>query len=358
MFVFVQITNVGADAGPFTLTANNGATVLPPNTFTAADLIAGQTVILSNSNATIITITSSGLCTNSIPVVINPLTTTTTTAAPCATAICGQTFEGFGYLYNWYAIFGAGAQTNAGRNLGGIVNINQPYTDERNQWVVPSDDDWNGLIGFIDPAHNPTVNGFQSPIAGGKLKTNCITPFTQNNGVWNLPNSGATNEYLWAGIPGGSRNFDGSFSNINNFGYWWSSTEFNINPDQAWYRSLVYNLSGIGRSRLNKIYGLSIRLVRPATTAELFLSDGTTSNQNPLLPHYIGNSRTYITVKIGNQVWTAQNLVDTTYNNSLVIPEVTNDATWNGLTTGARCSYNNASITPDQGQIALCGVPI
>jgi hypothetical protein len=116
--------------------------------------------------------------------------------------------------------------------------------------------------------------------------------------------------------------------------------------------------SGATRGNLEKTFGFSIRLVRPATTYELSLADGTTSNTDSSLPHYIGNSITYITVKIGNQVWTTQNLIDTSYNNGVVIPEVTVDATWFGLTTGARCSYNNGSITPDQGQITLCGVPI
>jgi len=49
----------------------------------------------------------------------------------------------------------------------------------------------------------------------------------------------------------------------------------------------------------------------------------------------------YQTVRIGNQVWMAENLRTKTYNNNTIIPEVTDAIAWAGLTTGARCAYNN-----------------
>lgn len=266
---------------------------------------------------------------------------------PCAEAICGQTYEGYGYLYNWYAIFGANVQTNGGRNYGGIVNTLQPYSDERNQWRVPSDQDWTDLTTYLSG----------ESVAGGKLKTICTSPFMINNGLWGSSNVGATNQVNWAGVPGGSRRLlDGStFTAINSIGSYWSSNEQDINT--ARYNNLVGALASVFRdfSGGYKQDGKSLRLVRPATLLEQGLADGTTSNQNPSLPHYIGNSRTYITVKIGNQVWTAQNLIDDQYNNAVSIPEITDDAAWGSSTTGARCSYNNGTITPDQGQIELCG---
>ena len=259
--------------------------------------------------------------------------------------VCGETYEGYGYLYNWSAIFGAGAQTNGGRNVGGIVNTSQPYSDNRNQWRVPSDADWTTLTTYLGG----------EPIAGGKLKTTSTFALTTSTGLWEAPNTGATNEESWSGIPGGYRQTDGSFAEIGNDGSWWSSTGFT--PSDAWSRFMYYNLSSVGRVGSEMAWGFSLRLVRPATTAELSIPDGTTSNENLSIPHYIGNSRTYITVKIGNQIWTAQNLIDDKYNNGVAIPEVTDNTAWSTLTTGARCSYNNGSITPDQGQIELCGMP-
>jgi len=49
----------------------------------------------------------------------------------------------------------------------------------------------------------------------------------------------------------------------------------------------------------------------------------------------------YVTIKIGDQWWTAQNLIVTRYRNGDPIPEVTNPYEWEDLRTGARCIYDN-----------------
>jgi len=49
----------------------------------------------------------------------------------------------------------------------------------------------------------------------------------------------------------------------------------------------------------------------------------------------------YQTVKIGDQVWMAENLKVTHYNNYDPIPNVTDSAQWISLRTGAYCSYDN-----------------
>lgn len=50
-------------------------------------------------------------------------------------------------------------------------------------------------------------------------------------------------------------------------------------------------------------------------------------------------------VKIGNQIWKAKNLDVTTYRNGDPIPMVSDNATWEKLTTGAWCYYDNDSAT-------------
>ena len=50
--------------------------------------------------------------------------------------------------------------------------------------------------------------------------------------------------------------------------------------------------------------------------------------------------------RIGNQIWTAQNLKVKKYRNGDLIPQVQNDTDWAALTTGAWCYYNN---DPTQG---------
>lgn len=49
----------------------------------------------------------------------------------------------------------------------------------------------------------------------------------------------------------------------------------------------------------------------------------------------------YKTVKIGNQIWMAENLKVTKYRNGNPIPNVTDNTAWSLLTTGASCDYNN-----------------
>jgi uncharacterized protein (TIGR02145 family) len=63
------------------------------------------------------------------------------------------------------------------------------------------------------------------------------------------------------------------------------------------------------------------------------------SDCSPIVMDYDGN--TYFTVKIGDQCWMAQNLKVTHYRNGEAIPNVTDGATWSGLTSGAYCEYIN-----------------
>jgi len=49
----------------------------------------------------------------------------------------------------------------------------------------------------------------------------------------------------------------------------------------------------------------------------------------------------YSTVKIGNQVWMAENLNTTKYRNGDPIPNVTSDTAWYLLTKGAFCNFDN-----------------
>jgi uncharacterized protein (TIGR02145 family) len=60
----------------------------------------------------------------------------------------------------------------------------------------------------------------------------------------------------------------------------------------------------------------------------------------------------YKTIQIGTQTWMAENLRTTKYRNGDVIPEVTINASWKDLTSGAYCNYEN---TTDLDKIATQG---
>ena len=53
----------------------------------------------------------------------------------------------------------------------------------------------------------------------------------------------------------------------------------------------------------------------------------------------------YNSVKIGNQIWMAENLKTTKYNNGSEIPLVSDNAEWSALTEGRYCWYYNDSET-------------
>jgi uncharacterized protein (TIGR02145 family) len=53
----------------------------------------------------------------------------------------------------------------------------------------------------------------------------------------------------------------------------------------------------------------------------------------------------YLAVKIGNQVWMAENLRTTRLNNGSEIPEITENAAWNGMTSPAYCWFFNDSAS-------------
>lgn len=53
------------------------------------------------------------------------------------------------------------------------------------------------------------------------------------------------------------------------------------------------------------------------------------------------DGKQYLTVKIGDQVWMAENSCETQYRNGDPIPEITNQESWAAATSGAMCSYDN-----------------
>lgn len=150
-------------------------------------------------------------------------------AALCSYNNEPTTINLYGVLYNWYCVSDSRGVCPAG-------------------WHVPTENEWETLIVFL---------GGDSE-AGGKMKSTRTEPMEEP--YWNSPNSGATNESGFSGLPNGYRKETGVFSNHWGFGFWWSSTE--QNPVQAGYQKLSYNVATTSSNHFKKNSGLSIQCIK------------------------------------------------------------------------------------------------
>jgi uncharacterized protein (TIGR02145 family) len=129
--------------------------------------------------------------------------------------------ENYGKLYNWYAVADSRGLAPKG-------------------WHIPTDDEWTVLTNFL--------GGEQGAGAMLKSKTGW-----SNNG-------NGTNSSGFNGLPAGYRFYDGSFGYFGEYGYWWSSTEYDSN--HPWFRFLYYLYDNASRDSFMKEFGYSVRCLR------------------------------------------------------------------------------------------------
>ena len=140
----------------------------------------------------------------------------------------------YGRLYNWYAV-----DNNAATKVASNGGKNVCPTS----WHVPTDAEWTTLTTYLGG----------EAVAGGKLKETGTTH-------WITPNTGATNETDFTALPGGYRNYNGTYLTIGYSGFWWSSTEYSTS--NAWYRYVSYSNTNVYGHYDGKPYGFSVRCVR------------------------------------------------------------------------------------------------
>jgi uncharacterized protein (TIGR02145 family) len=126
-------------------------------------------------------------------------------------------------------------------------------------WHIPTDNEWKILEGTVDSEYGVGNSewdntGYRGQDAGGKLKE-------AGTSHWASPNTGATNESGFTGLPGGLRDHqDGSLWDSPNTGNFWSSTE--ENASQSWYRVLAAYHVYVTRYYGNNFYGFSVRCLQ------------------------------------------------------------------------------------------------
>ena len=125
-----------------------------------------------------------------------------------------------------------------------------------NGWHIPSNSEFNILTDFLG---GDTIAGGLGgdTIAGGKLKT--TGTLEEGNGLWHLPNSGASNEIGFSVLPAGNRQPGYFFEHQGNRGYFWTSTEID---NYVWYRRLNYYNKAFERNDNTKDKAFSVRCIK------------------------------------------------------------------------------------------------
>jgi len=180
-------------------------------------------------------------------------------------------------------------------------------------WHLPSNDEWDVLIDFV---------GGES-IAGTKLKA---------TSGWGLSNDNGTDEYGFSALPGGfGRQGGSSFDLAGNHGYWWTSTKYDA--IDAYSQYIYYSKNVPPKYYTDKRYLESVRCLQDSSPANVSSSSSKPSSSSSLLPSSSSVSssssvtpssssvaivngtftdnrdgRSYKWVKIGTQVWMAENL--------------------------------------------------
>jgi uncharacterized protein (TIGR02145 family) len=137
----------------------------------------------------------------------------------------------YGRLYNWStAMNGASSSSLSPSGVQGVCPAG---------WHLPSDAEWTTLTDAVGGAST----------AGTKLKS---TSGWNNNG-------NGTDQYGFSALPGGNGGTGGNFDDPGNYGYWWSTTEYDAY--EARRRSIYYYRDNMVWDYNNKSGLLSVRCV-------------------------------------------------------------------------------------------------
>jgi len=156
-----------------------------------------------------------------------------------------EMLEAYGALYNWFAVDNPAGLCPAG-------------------WHVATDDDWTALTDYLIDNYDWIANGNaanvlkscrqQNSPLGGDCDTD-MHPRWNAHGVQH-----GTDDFDFAGLPGGDRQTGGSYSLMGGTGFWWTSTEFSTLT--VFYRDLDAAYGSVLRASTNRERGFAVRCVK------------------------------------------------------------------------------------------------
>jgi len=164
-----------------------------------------------------------------------------TTAAFCWFNNDDANEEIYGKLYNWHAVSDSANISPTG-------------------WHVPTDEEWKTLETYLGmESADVDSSGFLfrgiAQNVGGKIRLS-------GTEFWITPNDSSTNESCFSGLPGGSRQEDGTFTNLGYFSGWWTDSEKPTGQPGALYRSVSSENGSFSKSAYRFQNGVYIRCVK------------------------------------------------------------------------------------------------
>jgi uncharacterized protein (TIGR02145 family) len=105
-------------------------------------------------------------------------------------------------------------------------------------WHLPSDAEWTVLTNHVGTT------------PGTKLKA---------SSGWNSGGNG-TDDFGFSALPGGYGGSSGSFNDVGNYGFWWSTTEYSASRAWGWYMRSGYSV--VYENNYDKSMLVSVRCVR------------------------------------------------------------------------------------------------
>jgi len=151
----------------------------------------------------------------------------------------------YGRLYDWATAMNLPTSCNSSTCASQVGTKHRGICPSG--WHIPSSADWNVLMKFVNPScyDNSSCAG-----AGTKLKA---------TSGWGS-NGNGQDTYGFSALPGGSGYSDGSFSDVGDCGYWWSSSESNAN--YAYARGMYSSNEGAYYYSINKDDLFSVRCLQ------------------------------------------------------------------------------------------------
>jgi len=146
----------------------------------------------------------------------------------------------YGRLYTWSEVMaGSSSSTSIPSGIQGVCPSG---------WHVPSDAEWQTLeVSVGMSAAKAATTGWRGTTEGTKLKA--------NSSLWST-NTG-TDAYGFSVLPAGDRYLGGSFYDLGDYAYFWSSSE--NDASLAWHRFFYLGTAYVYRNSNYKSFGFSLR---------------------------------------------------------------------------------------------------